>query len=111
MSRILAALALGLFALPASAQIGPYTIASIFQEGDIRGRVLADLPPGPCRSIEYWFLYSDYTYPDARGGGFSIEGARAGDMGLSSFLRAMYAADPKGTLVTVEIEETSAACP
>lgn len=99
-----------LVAPAARAQIDPYTIAKIYQDGVEVGVIRADLPPGPCRSVEHWFLYEGYSYPDARGGGFTVEATREEDPGLDRLLARLWAEHPRGTLVTVDIEEKSAEC-
>lgn len=104
-------LAIAFFSTPALAQIEPMNVAQIFQDGHVVGLVYVDLPPGPCRSVEQWFLFEDYQYPDRVGDGFTVGEPSNADMSFERFLADQYAAHPKGTLVTVEIEETSAICP
>ena len=94
----------------AFAQIDPMTIATIYQDGVEVGMVRADLPPGPCRSVEHWFLYEGYTYPSARGGGFTVRATAEEDPGLEVFVARLTREHPRGTLVTVEIEEQSRSC-
>lgn len=102
---------LALLAAPvASAQIDPYTIAKIYQDGIEVGIIRSDLPPGPCRSVEHWFLYEGYSYPSERGGGFDVVATDQRDPGLERFLATAWAEHPRGTLVTVETQEFSREC-
>lgn len=104
-------LILGLGASSAVAQIEPMTVAKLIQDEQVVGVIRVDLPPGPCSSVEQWFLYEDYHYPGAQGDSFTVEPASPADGSLEGFLAAQYAVHPKGTLVTVEVKETSLNCP
>ena len=103
-------LALTLVSAPAFAQMDPGNRALIVQGDHVVGYVHVGLPPGPCRSVEHWFLFQDYAYPSDRGDGFTVAPDGAADESLERFLDRMYGLDPHGTLVTVEVTETSAAC-
>lgn len=105
---LLSALALGSSA--AHAQIDDNSLGQIVQDDRVVGLIYVGLPPGPCRSVEQWFLFEDYVYPGDGGRGFTVSPGGDVDVPFERWLETQRAAHPDGTLVTVEIEEISAAC-
>ncbi|MES2639560.1 MAG: hypothetical protein V4850_08740 [Myxococcota bacterium] len=96
----------GLQSAPAAAQIDPGDFV-LYQGGREAGEVFVPAGQDPAHYVEYWFLYEGFAFVDVRtDASFALRPAADAERDLDVWMRAAWAAHPKGRLMESWSTET-----